>query len=368
MKPESLRQAMGFGGELNNTSCILLKDKAFISQHIGDIENVETRTFFADAAKHLLNLTKGKMEVLACDLHPKFTTTTLANEWANSLNLPLVRVQHHHAHAAALMGEHGLNELVGIICDGYGYGVNGEAWGGEVLMCQADSSEFSRLGHLEPQPLLGGDVSSRYPVRVAAGFLQKFGVDIGEFLLQNKDHLPYGAAEAKLVLEQLQSGNGVGVVQSSSCGRVLDAVSAVLGVCCKRSYEGEAAMKLESVALGGVDVLGLEPVFRGGVLDTTGLVGVVYENRLKLSVTDLAYSVHAYLARGLGELAVERACEQGVGAVGFSGGVASNSILAGLLQNIVESSGLEFVVHERVPVGDGGVSFGQAVVAGFSGF
>jgi hydrogenase maturation protein HypF len=127
-------------------------------------------------------------------------------------------------------------------------------------------------------------------------------------------------------------------------------------------------MKLESVALGGVDVLGLEPVLRGGVLDTSGLLGVVYENRLKLSVADLAYSVHAYLARGLGELAVDKACQYGVGVVGFSGGVAGNSILAGLLRKNVESAGLEFVVHKEVPVGDGGVSFGQAVVAGFSGF
>lgn len=367
MKQESLRQAMGFGGELNNTSCILLKDKAFISQHIGDIENIETRTFFVDAAKHLLHLTNGKLEVLACDLHPKFTTTTLADEWANSTGLPLVKVQHHHAHAAALMGEHGLNELIGIVCDGYGYGGDGEAWGGEVLMCQMGSADFNRLGHLEPQPLLGGDTASRYPVRVAAGFLQKSGVDIEEFLLQNKGYLPYGETEAKLVLEQIQSGNGVGVVQSSSCGRVLDAASAVLGVCCQRSYEGEAAMKLESVALGGVDVLGLEPVLRGGVLETSDLLGAIYENRLRFSVADLAYSVHAYLARGLGELAVEKASRHGVGVVGFSGGVAGNSILASLLREIVESAGLDFVVHKEVPVGDGGVSFGQAVVAGFSG-
>jgi hydrogenase maturation protein HypF len=149
---------------------------------------------------------------------------------------------------------------------------------------------------------------------------------------------------------------------------VLDAVSAVLGVCCQRSYEGEAAMKLESVALGGVDVLGLEPVFRGGVLETTDLVRVVYENRLKLSVADLAYSVHAYLARGLGELALEKAQSCGVSVVGFSGGVACNQILAGLMREIVEAAGLKFVVHESVPAGDGGVSFGQAVVAGFSVF
>jgi hydrogenase maturation protein HypF len=368
MKHKALRHVLGVGCELNNTSCILLEDKAFISQHIGNVENVETRTFFIEATEHMLRLTNGKMESLACDLHPKFTTTTLAIEWTNSLGLPLVRVQHHHAHAAALMGEHGLNELVGIICDGYGYGVAGEAWGGEVLMCQMGSTEFKRLGHLESQPLLGGDVSSKYPVRVAAGILQKAGIDIEEFLLQNSSHLPYGKAEAKLVLDQFRNGRVMDFVQSSSCGRVLDAVSAVLGVCYKRSYEGEAAVKLESVAFGGVDVLGLKPVLRGGVLETTDLFRVVYENRLKISVADLAYSVHVYLARGLGELALEKACWQGVGTVGFSGGVAGNQILASLIREIVEAAGLKFVVHEAVPVGDGGVSFGQAVVGGFSGF
>ena len=366
MKHKSLRHTMSFGGELNNTSCILLEDKAFISQHIGDIENIETRTFFVDSAEHLLRLANSKMEFLACDLHPKFTTTALANEWADSLGLPLVRVQHHHAHAAALMGEQGLSELVGIVCDGYGYGVNGEAWGGEVLMCQVGSKEFKRLGNLEPQPLLGGDVASRYPVRVAGGILYKAGVDVEEFLLQNSDYLLYGKEEAKFVLDQLQNGDAQGVIQSSSCGRVLDAVSTVLGVCCKRSYEGETAMKLESVAFGGVDVLRLEPVFCGGILETTDLLRTVYESRVKFSVADLAFSVHAYLARGLGELAVEGARVQGVGVVGFSGGVACNRILTGLLRNVVEAAGLDFVVHEVVPAGDGGVSFGQSVVAGFS--
>jgi hydrogenase maturation protein HypF len=368
MKHKTLRHVLGFGCELNNTICLLLEDKAFVSQHIGDIENIETQTFLVDTVEQLLQLTNGKTEILACDLHPKFTTTTLAKEWADTLELPLVRVQHHHAHAAALMGEHGLDELVGIVCDGYGYGINGGAWGGEVLMCQTGSKDFKRLCHLEPQSLLGGDVASRFPVRVAGGILHKAGVDVEEFLLQNSNHLLYGKTEAKFVIDQLKNGLDESVVQSSSCGRVLDAVSAVLGVCCQRSFEGEAAMKLESVALGGVDVLGLDPVFCGDVLETTNLLRVVYESRLKFSVADLAYSVHAYLARGLGLLALEKASDEGVGTIGFSGGVACNQILSGLLRNVVESAGLKFVVHERVPAGDGGVSFGQSVIAGVFDF
>ncbi|MCL1977124.1 MAG: carbamoyltransferase HypF [Candidatus Bathyarchaeota archaeon] len=366
MKRKSLHCAVGFGSELNNTSCILLEDKAFISQHIGDVENVETRTFLAEATEHLLRLINGKVEVLACDLHPKFNTTSLANEWVKARGLQLVRVQHHHAHAAALMGEHSLDEIIGIVCDGYGYGVNGEAWGGEILMCQADSTEFRRLGHLEPQPLLGGDLASKYPTRIAAGILQKADVNIEKYLMQNSNHLPHGEVEAELILGQLR--NGVDAIQTTSCGRVLDAVSTVLGICYQRSYEGEAAMKLETAALRGTDTLKLEPVLQGDVLETTNLLREIYENRVKMSVADLAYSAHAYLARGLAELSLEKAQVQGVKTVGFSGGVACNQSLTALMQKIVEEAGLEFVVHEIVPTGDGGVSFGQTVVAGSSSF
>ncbi|XHH07583.1 MAG: carbamoyltransferase HypF [Candidatus Bathyarchaeia archaeon] len=366
LKNKALRCAAGFGGELNNTSCILLDDKAFISQHVGDVENVETRTFLSEATDHLLRLINGKAEVLACDLHPKFTTTTLAKEWAETKGLPLVRVQHHHAHAAALMAEHGLDELVAVACDGYGYGVDGEAWGGEILMCQSGSAEFRRLGHLEPQPLLGGDLASRYPLRIAAGILRKAGVNIEDYLMQNISHLPYGETEAKLILKQLQKV--MNIVQTTSCGRVLDAVAAVLGVCYRRTYEGEAAMKLESTALNGTDAFNLEPIIQNDVLETTSLLAAVYENRAKLSTHDLAYSAHAYLAKGLAKIAVEKAQAEGVKTVGFSGGAACNQILAKLIRETVEAAGLRFVVHESVPAGDGGVAFGQAVIAGFHVF
>lgn len=364
LKRKAKRCAVGLGGELNDTSCILLEDKAFISQHIGDVENVETRAFLSQATEHLARLINCKTEVLACDLHPKFTTTTLAKEWAETRGLPLVRVQHHHAHAAALMAEHGLDDIVAIVCDGYGYGLDGEAWGGEVLLSSSCSVEFERVAHLEAQPLLGGDLASRYPLRVAVGVLGKAGINVQEFLMQNNTHLPHGELEANLILRQLESGNGA--IQTTSCGRVLDALAAVLGVSYVRSYEGEPAMKLESTALAGKDALNLKPIVQGNVLDTTGLLARIFENRSKTSVADLAYSAHAYLSKGLAALAVENARSHGVETVGFSGGAACNQILAQLMREAVEAAGLRFVVHESVPAGDGGVSFGQAVVAGFS--
>jgi hydrogenase maturation protein HypF len=366
LKEKSKRCVVGLGGELNNTSCVLLDDKAFISQHIGDVENIETRSFLQEATSHLQHLINCHAETVACDLHPKFTTTNLAKEMAELDGSPLVQVQHHHAHAAALMAEHGLDEIVSVVCDGYGYGTDGEAWGGEVLLCTRESAEFKRLGHLEPQPLLGGDLASRYPVRIAAGMLDKAGVNVEDWLTKNSRHLPYKETEAKLILNQLKKG--IDTVETTSCGRVLDAVAAVLGICYERSYEGESAMKLESTALLGKYTLNLKIILHGDVLDTTSMLSAIYQNKGKISTADLAYSAHAYLAKGLAFLAVQKASEQGVKAVGFSGGAACNQILAQLMRETVEGAGLRFFVHEAVPAGDGGISFGQVVVAGFYGF
>jgi hydrogenase maturation protein HypF len=362
LSAEASRCVVGLGGELNNTSCVLLGKKAFISQHIGDVENLETRTFLKEATSHLIRLTNSRVEAAACDLHPKFTTTSLARELAEQNGWDLVQVQHHHAHAAALMMEHNVDEVVGVICDGYGYGTDGEAWGGEVLFCTRSAAGFKRLGHLEPQLLVGGDVATRYPLRMAAAILGK-SMDVEDWLLQNSDHLPHGETEAHLILEQLRKG--VGVTETTSCGRVLDAVAAVLGVCYERTYEGEPAMKLESAAIRGRDVLNMQPQIDGDVLDTSRMVHTVFENVGNASVADLAYSAHAYLARGLASIAIEKAHERGVGAVGFSGGAAYNQILASEMRTAVEAAGLRFLVHEAVPAGDGGVSFGQAVVGGF---
>jgi hydrogenase maturation protein HypF len=309
-----------------------------------------------------MRLTNSRAEVVACDLHPKFNTTRIARELAERNGWGLVQVQHHHAHVAALMAEHGLDELVGVVCDGYGYGVDGSAWGGEVLRCSLGSKGFERLGHLEPQPLLGGDVATRYPLRIAAGILNK-QLDITPWLLENSNRLPYGKAEANLILTQLQKPQTI--PQTTSLGRILDAAAAILGVCYERTYEGEAAIKLESIATGGNDLLRLPPTICHDVLETSQMLAALYENCQKFSKQDLAYSVHAYLANGLAALATEQAVACGVGTVGFTGGAAVNALLAKLMCRAVEAEGLRFVVHETVPSGDGGLSFGQAFVGGF---
>jgi hydrogenase maturation protein HypF len=359
LRGKARRCVLGLGGEQNNTACILLGDKAFISPHVGDVENVETRGFLEETVRHLIHLTNSKPEVVACDLHPKFVTTKLAQELAEENSWQLVQVQHHYAHIAALMAEHDAKEVIGVSCDGYGYGLDGGAWGGEILLCAQGSRGFKRLAHLQEQPLVGGDLATRYPLRVAAGMLHR-EVDVESWLLENRQHFPHGEAEVQVILHQLKGSN---IIETTSCGRVLDAVAAVLGACYERTYEGEPAMKLESLALKGKDVLEIEPIIKGDVLDTTNMVLEVYENRGRHRKEDLAYSAHVYLARGLAELALEKALENGVKIVGFSGGVACNEILAMTMRRIVESSGLTFLTHEAVPPGDGGLSFGQAFAA-----
>ncbi|MDI6847087.1 MAG: carbamoyltransferase HypF [Candidatus Bathyarchaeia archaeon] len=362
LKERAKRCVVGLGGELNNTACVFLGNKAFISQHIGDVENVETRDFLENSTHHLIRLTNSKVEAVACDLHPKFTTTKLAQELAKQNGWQLIQVQHHYAHVAALMVEHNLSEIVGICCDGYGYGIDGEAWGGEIILSTRESSNFKRVAHLQKQPLPGGDLATRYPLRMAAGILYK-KADISDWLLQNKQHFPHGEGEIQLILTQLEKGRNM--IETTSCGRILDAVAAVLRICYERTYEGEPAMKLESTAIKGKEVLKLEPIIKGNVLDTTQMLYEIFVNIEKHSRTDLAYSAHVYLAKGLAALAIEKAIENGVKTIGFSGGVACNQILSLTMQKIIEEAGLQFVVHKDVPPGDGGLSFGQAVVGGF---
>jgi hydrogenase maturation protein HypF len=353
------RCALGLGAEENVTSCILLRDKAFISQYIGDIERLETYQYLQDATEHLLSLTKAKVEVVACDLHPRFATTKLAKDLAAKFSCEVVQVQHHYAHIASLMCEHNVEQMVGIACDGFGFGADGKAWGGEILYC--DRAEYRRVGHLEEQPLVGGDLATRYPIRMAAGILRNVK-GVREWLLSNAKYLSHGRKEAELILHQLDKKQHM---TTTSLGRVLDAVAAVLGTCYERTYEGEPAMKVEAVAIAGRDVLRMKPQVEGDVLLTSNLLEALFTNKRKYSVADLAKSAQTYLARGLAQLAIDAAEESGVKVVGFSGGVAYNENIAATLRRLLEAKKFRFFTHIQVPPGDGGISFGQSTVAGF---
>ena len=354
LKKSSNVRALGLGAELNVTACMILDNKAYLTQHIGDTETVETARFLQDAVGHMERLIGFQPDCVVCDLHPKFTTTRIAEQRSTESDVPLRRVQHHHAHAVSLMAEHGLDEIVGIICDGFGLGSDGGAWGGEILVCEG--AEWRRAAHLEEQPMVGGDMATRYPARMVAGILRG-DPTITEWLRSNAPSLPHGDAEVHVINRQLETQD---FIWTSSCGRILDAVAATLGICYERTYEGEPAMKLEAQAAGGTDRLSIAPRIDGELIRTSNLIQEIYSHRNKLDLRNLAVSAHSYLARSLAEAAIVASKNAGIKTVGFSGGVALNERMAGIIRKIVSDAGLRYVTNVAVPPGDGGIALGQA--------
>ncbi|RLI01601.1 carbamoyltransferase HypF [Candidatus Bathyarchaeota archaeon] len=357
LKSKVKKFVLGVGAEENVTGCILVDDKAFITQYIGDVEKLETLNYLKEAINHLLNLINAKIEVVACDLHPRFNTTKLAQEFSEKTGCEIIPIQHHQAHLASLMGEYGLREMIGIVCDGFGYGLDGKAWGGEILWWNGEN--FERLGHLQEQPMVGGDKATIYPLRMTTGILYRVK-EFEEWIYKKVEHFPFKEEEIEVIFKQLKTGK---TPLTTSCGRVLDAVSALLGICYERTYEGEPALKLESTALRGKDVLNLEPKIENETINTTYLLLEIFENLGKYSIEDLACSAQIYLAKSLALLAVKKAESLGVKNIGFTGGVAYNKQITQTIKEIVEKNGLKFVVHHQVPPGDGGISFGQVVAA-----
>ncbi len=349
---------LGLGAELNVTSCVLIENKAFISQHIGDVETPETYQFLKDATRHLLNMTNAKPEKIGCDLHPLFNTSRFASEFAQENNIPLLPIQHHYAHVTGLMFEHSLTEIIGIACDGYGYGTDGKAWGGEVIYSGPEGPK--RLGHLQEQLMVGGDLATKYPLRMAASILKGFD-GWKEWLRSKAPCFPHHEDEVELVINQLDRSSKLPT--TTSCGRVLDAVASILEISFERSYEGEPAMKLECAAKGGTDVLHIDPTINGESIDTREMVQKVFELRKDASPRDLAYSAQEYLANALAHFAVNQARSFGIKTVGFTGGVAYNKQILSTIERVVLHNNLDFVVPVQTPCGDGGSSFGQACAA-----
>jgi len=300
--------------------------------------------------------------VIACDAHPQFLTSQLADAWASEFDAKVVRVQHHAAHLASVMIEQGLQRAVGIVLDGYGYGTDGGAWGGEILV--ADDCVVTRAGSLRPVLLPGGDLAARTPLRMAASFLLSSGRDPSETIDVLVER-GMTRTEAELLLTQLL--RGIHAPLTTSAGRFLDAVAAWLGVCTRRTYEGEPAMRLEAAAAGGR--ASEIPV---GFVDIDGVprldVAALFDRLVRLAETesarDVAATAQECLARGAAELGVRMAHERDIPSICLSGGVAYNDHIATRIREAVEAEGYTFHMNEAVPCGDGGVSLGQAAYAG----
>lgn len=211
--------------------------------------------------------------------------------------------------------------------------------------------------------MIGGDKATIYPLRMVVGILRRHS-EVEDWIYSKSRFLPFGKMEAEVIVKQAKAGK---FTWTTSCGRVLDAVAALLGICYERTYEGEPALKLESYALNGKDVLKVEPKVSGNIINTENIVLEIFENLKKYQVKDLAYSAQEYIGKSLAQAAIEKAEKLGVKVIGFSGGVAYNKHITSTIKKIVKKEGFKFIINRKVPAGDGGISLGQAFVASFLG-
>ncbi|WP_231974678.1 carbamoyltransferase HypF [Mycobacterium sp. E1747] len=342
------------GGDLKTTFCLLSSDgHAHMSSHLGDMADPRTQGCFESAERHLAVMTDCRPRLIACDLHPAYATTG----WAKRRDLPVQQVQHHHAHAVSLMTEHGrLDEpMLAVAFDGTGYGTDGTIWGGELLML-TDPAAFTRAGHLKAFALPGGDGAVRHPGRIVLDLLHRAGIDWAPDLpaVQSLD------AQARRVLEQ-QIPRGIGCVETTSMGRLFDAIASLLGVCQEVTYEGQAAVELEHLARRG-DPAPMDFDVTAGVLDPTPLITEVVRGlRAGTPTADLAAGFHAAVVRATAQAVYEVAA--GVGTIGLTGGVFVNRLLRDGLRKELVGNGFEVLTHAVLPCNDGGLALGQAVIA-----
>ncbi len=380
---------LALGPELDVTFTILKNSKAYVSQHIGNTNKYRTYEFLQEAIKHMMRITKtDSFDAIACDLHPQFFTTKLAREYAEEYDCPLIQVQHHHAHGISLLNDHYNNdstndEMIIIAADGVGYGGDGNSWGGEILY--TNIREYERTASLMPQKMPGGDLCTKYPVRMMAAILsnpnsdyesEKYTEDYVKELLNNNyiDSFQHGAIEIKSLFRQLETNLNVGI--NTSTGRVLDSVSTALHICDKRSYEGEASMKLESYAYDYKEDDTLEdfPIIikeyedengKRMILDTTAIMRYVVDKIEEgENLNKIAVAGQKAVSIGLAKLAIESAREKGIKTIGATGGVFYNEAITSHIKDAIEKEGFEFIQHINSCPGDGSVSLGQAIVAG----
>lgn len=345
---------LAVGGELKNTVCLLKDEKAFISQHIGDLENIEAYNFFKMTIEHLQRIFDIKPELIVHDLHPQYFSTKWAKE---QQDIEIIAVQHHHAHLAACMAENQQTEpVIGIIMDGTGYGSDGTIWGGEILI--GDYCNFDRFAHFEQMPLPGGDAAIKAPWRTAVSYLYKtFGSSIPNLpFLENHDIKP--------IIEMVEKN--VNSPFTSSCGRFFDAVAAISGGRQIIRYEAQAAIELmqafelidvrpfsfEIEQINGKRNILIQPIIRS-------LVRSIQNNE---SFSKISSRFHRTLVQIYLEIANEARSETGINDIALSGGVFQNMILFEHTILALEKANFRVYTHSQVPTNDGGISLGQAMI------
>jgi hydrogenase maturation protein HypF len=422
--PFTAKQVLGCGAEEKNTFCLTKDNYAFISQHIGDMENLETLEHFQNTLALYKKLFRIEPEIVAYDLHPEYLPTKYALELGSQFShLKLVPVQHHHAHIVSCMVDNNVeNPVIGVALDGTGYGSDGHIWGGEFLV--ADYKGFQRMGHLEYLPLPGGAAAIKKPYRTAIGYLLKLLGD--EIVFDNlachsegalrpchserseESHRAQGklreesgdpslplrvtnektgegststklaflkkvdAVEIELIKRQIQTG--LNSPLNSSLGRLFDAVSALIGVRGEIDYEGQAAVELEMAAYDAGDEVG-DDSYPYSIIEHDGtsiiqlkelLYAIVEDLYRGMSKATISARFHNTTAGMICKMCQLIAKKTGINRVALSGGVFQNRLLLRKIIPLLESAGFSVLTHKQVPCNDGGISLGQAVIANFS--
>jgi len=365
--PFKSKQILACGAELKNTFCLTKDEHAFLSQHIGDMENEETLDHFENTIELYKKLFRVEPEIVAYDMHPEYLATKYALQIGLEQGLRPVPVQHHHAHIVSCLVENRLEgPVIGVAFDGTGYGTDGTIWGGEFLF--ADWHRFQRVGHLEYVPLVGGTAAIKKPYRMALSCLYSL---LGEdFAL---DGLPFDSldpVELDIIKQQLK--RRVNCPLTSSAGRLFDAVSALAGVRGEIDYEAQAAIELEMLA---PDELGEEKSYPFSIINDQGIrviklkeliSAVVQDVRKRVPVPVISIRFHQTVAQIIAGMCKLIAEESGITRVALSGGVFQNRLLLKLATSALHKNSLGVLTHHLVPCNDGGIPLGQAVIANFS--
>ena len=359
-------QILGCGAELKNTFCLSRDDYAFISQHIGDMENLETMEHYEDTIELYMKLFRIEPEIIACDMHPDYLATKYAIEQSeNRPGLKPVPVQHHHAHIASCMADNGIETpVIGVAFDGTGYGTDGKIWGGEFLI--ADYRDFRRLAHFEYLPLPGGEAAVKNPYRITTGYLLSL---MGEDVLEQD--LPFrkytSDEQAQVIIGQVKKN--INSPLTSSCGRLFDAVSALLGIRGKVGYEAQAAIEMEMLAYDERNDTVVYPFIYDGeegrrIIRLGDLFeAIIIDLHDGVSKATIAARFHTTITAVTNELCQVISGNTGITDVALSGGVFQNRLLLRKTVSMLKKSGFRVFTHRQVPTNDGGISLGQVVIA-----
>ncbi|MHA2362512.1 MAG: carbamoyltransferase HypF [Candidatus Hodarchaeales archaeon] len=367
------KHLLGLGSELHTVPAILTQEKLFLTQYIGNLRYESTYHFYMKSIKHLQGLLQNPpLEGIAHDLHPQLLSSEYAQELASTLNIPKFAFQHHFAHASALLADNQIwdEKAIIITADGLGFGSDGHIWGGEVLLC--DLLEYKRLDHIAYVPQPGGDLATKYPIRMLLSYLLKSGIEEEELIKIIRDKYPSSIRlnqnEDQIILQQIQKQ--LNSPLTSSTGRFLDACSFALGYCSETTYEGEPAIVLEGAGWSKRNTLRKNPFVRSSIQSNFGLdfhkiVPLLIDSIVKKeNRNELAWHIQEFVGWAFAQKILEFSQAEGINNVGFTGGVAYNDLIIHSFINTIqkENPKLNILLHRDLPPGDGGIGAGQAVL------